>query len=149
MNNTISTTDDLQELTTELLRLYQRQTIKVVVVANDFPVKKLIASIFQQRKFRYYNAIESGEALLAQLESDPSKYLIIYDMDTPKLNGVELFMRIKKRIESKNVTLFLMSAPLPGGAVDKLLGAGVSSVLSKPLTQDFLIQALRSANLPS
>lgn len=149
MNNTISTTDDLQELTTELLRLYQRQTMKVLVVANDFPVKKLIASIFQQRKFRYYNALENGDALLAQLESDPSKHLILYDMDTPKLNGVEFLMRIKKRIESKNIVLFLMSGPLPGGAVDKLLSAGVSSVITKPLTQDVLIQALRSANLPS
>lgn len=149
MNNTISTTDDLQELSIELLRLQQRQTISVSVVVNDFTVKKLLASIFQQRKYRNYIAHDSAQALLNHLENVAGKHLVVYDMDTPKLNGVELLVKQRSMTQSKNLVLFLLANPLPPGVPEKLQAAGATSIINKPLTQDALIQALKVANLPA
>lgn len=148
MNSTISTNDDLQELATELLRLHQRQTFRVIGMSTVVGWK-LCDGFFQQRKFRsifrFDNLNEDMRRLIS--EEYPGKILVLYDMDVPSQNIIELFRVAQARIESKTIAIALLGGNLPAPVQEKLRDKGVVEFAAKPLTPDTLVRILTSAGI--
>lgn len=150
MNATISTNDDLASLAEELARLQTLQTAKIFVAVNDFALKRLLQSFVQQRKYRNYQVFEKGASLLQALESTKDKCLVIYDLEMPDKNGLQLLAVARKPGDPmKNVTIIMVAGTLNYQAKEKLSQAGVNALVTKPVGQDALIEALKEVRFPT
>lgn len=149
MISTVSTNDDLVTLVEELTKIQQLQSAKVLVAVNDFALKRLLQGFFQQRKYRNYQVFEKGGALIQTLESLKDKCLVIYDLEMADKNGLQLLAVARKHGDPmKNVTIMMVVGALNYQAKEKLSNAGVSSILTRPVGQEALIEAMKEVKYP-
>lgn len=145
--NSISTHEDLQQLLELLQGFYTKRTLVVRVAVQDFTVKRLLSSWFQARKYQNFTLYDQGEALLRSFGKAKENTLIIYDLEMPDRNGLELIAELKK-YPHISATLVFVTGPLPPAAQDKLTQAGVSALISRPFQQEVLTAKLTELNLP-
>jgi|GEM_PF-2933699 len=148
MNTTISTNDDLLQLSDELARLLMVQTTRIQVAVTDFALKRLLQGFFQNHKFKIYQAYEKGAELIQAISSTKDKILVIYDLEMPDKNGLELLATVRRPGDpQKNVIIVLVTSKLNVQAIEKLSAAGASAILTRPVTQDALVEVLKDLKL--
>jgi len=149
MNNAISTNDDLMQLATDLLRVQTVQTTRVLVAVSDFALKRLLTGFFQQRKFRSFLAYEKGGNLIQSLVGNKEKALIIYDLELADKNGLELLSIARKQGDPmKNLQIILVTGAITHQVKEKLMAAGANALLTRPVSQDALLECLKDLKIP-
>ena len=85
-----------------------------------------------------------GDQALAYLESHPEIDLVITDLVMPKIDGIELLLRIKERTEWNSIPILVCTSMRPEAANQRLCG-GSWNYLLKPIKVDALIQKVNEA----
>jgi DNA-binding response OmpR family regulator len=88
----------------------------------------------------------SGESALEAFESHPENYydLVITDIRMPKMNGFELYRRIKERNQSMKIA-FITAFEINKEEFNKVMpSVNVIDFISKPLSISSLITKLKS-----
>jgi DNA-binding response OmpR family regulator len=88
----------------------------------------------------------SGESALEAFESNPENYydLVITDIRMPKMNGFELYRRIKERNQSMKIA-FITAFEINKEEFNKVMpSVNVIDFISKPLSISSLITKLKS-----
>lgn len=89
----------------------------------------------------FFNVRSAAQALLIGRRPD----LIILDLNMPEVSGLDMVEFLRRRPESKNIPLVMLSSESGDSIVDKALELGADSYIMKPVTIEELEQAMTTA----
>lgn len=114
---------------------------KILLVDNEHDIVEFLQYNLEQEGFDVIPAYDGGEAL-EKLSENPD--LIILDIMMPRLDGFEVFRRIRAKEEFNNTPIIFLTAK--SGEVDEIKGLelGASDYIQKPISPKKLIARVKS-----
>jgi len=135
----VSTLKDMKILMTELRRLKIKFYYDFYAVLQDFSSKKLLPQWLRNRNINEIIVKEYGYEVLGRIIASKRPSIVVYDLETPDLNGLEFLANLEKNPEAKSRCKVILSIPnLSTEAQDKLLHFGAKALISKPLVESEL-----------
>ncbi|HVF24288.1 MAG TPA: response regulator [Anaerolineales bacterium] len=89
----------------------------------------------------FYNVRAAAQTLLVGIRPD----LIILDINIPEVSGLDMVEFLRRRPESKNIPIVVLSSEAADTIVDKALELGADSYIRKPVTLQELEKAMTVA----
>ena len=89
----------------------------------------------------FYNVRAAAQTLLIGRRPD----LIILDVNIPEVSGLDMVEFLRRRPESKNIPIVMLSTEAADTIVDKALELGADSYIRKPITLPELEKAMTTA----
>ncbi|MCR5144669.1 MAG: response regulator transcription factor [Lachnospiraceae bacterium] len=111
---------------------------QVLIVEDDPPIRKLIATTLKTHDYKYLQA-ESGEEALMQASTCGPDVMFL-DLGLPDMDGVEV---IKKIREWSNMPIIVISARSEDEDKIEALDAGADDYLTKPFSVEEMLARLR------
>ncbi|NOX19672.1 MAG: PAS domain S-box protein, partial [Nitrospirae bacterium] len=117
----------------------------ILVVDDEKEITDLVKDLLEPLGYRVTIANDGVEALEIFREKKDEIDLVILDMIMPKLNGAEVFQRLKN-IE-KNVKIIIASGYTDDGlsGIRELMKSGAKGFVQKPFTRKTLAKAIKEA----
>jgi len=89
----------------------------------------------------FFNVRAAAQTLLIGRRPD----LIILDINIPEVSGLDMIEFLRRRPESKNIPIVMLSSEAADTIVDKALELGADSYIRKPVTLPELEKAMTIA----
>ena len=89
----------------------------------------------------FYNVRAAAQTLLIARAPD----LIILDINIPEVTGLDMVEFLRRRPESKNIPIVMLSTESADSIVDKALELGADAYIRKPITLPELEKAMTIA----
>ncbi|MDQ3006428.1 MAG: response regulator [Chloroflexota bacterium] len=89
----------------------------------------------------FYNVRAAAQTLLVGIRPD----LIILDINIPEVSSLDMVEFLRRRPESKNIPIVMLSSEAADTIVDKALELGADSYIRKPVTLQELEKAMTVA----
>lgn len=89
----------------------------------------------------FFNVRSAAQTLLIGRRPD----LIILDLNIPEVSGLDMVEFLRRRPESKNIPIVMLSSEAADNIVDKALELGADSYIMKPVTIEELEKAMTTA----
>jgi DNA-binding response OmpR family regulator len=89
----------------------------------------------------FFNVRSAAQTLLIGRRPD----LIILDLNMPGVSGLDIVEFLRRRPESKDIPLVMLSSELGDSIVDKALELGADSYIMKPVIIEELEKAMTTA----
>ncbi len=115
----------------------------ILVVEDDANVRDVFCTILECLGFRVLSAADGAEGLIAVAESRASLKLVITDIQMPHLGGVQFTQALRRMLPT--LPVIVASGRVDEADERQLRELGVSTILSKPFTQESLVGALAQA----
>ncbi|GAB5469914.1 MAG: phosphate regulon transcriptional regulator PhoB [Rhodospirillales bacterium] len=114
----------------------------VMIVEDEAPLVTLLRYNLEREGFRVTEAADGEEALMSCQEERPD--IILLDWMLPHLSGLEVCRRLRRRQETREVPIILLTAR--GEESDKVRGldSGADDYVTKPFSPAELISRLRA-----
>lgn len=108
------------------------QTKQILIVEDESGIRQLITFALQQEGFRFIEAknLQTAQHLLSEHRPD----LIILDWMLPDGNGINLLQQLRKRSDSANIPVIMLTARSSEQDIIKGLDTGADDYLSKPFS---------------
>ena len=115
---------------------------KILVVDDTPSTRQLIGNYLRDRGYQVIEAADGKDALEKALANKPE--IVITDVVMPGMSGFELCRSLKKNPETKNSRIVVCTSK--NQDIDRLWGMkqGADIYLTKPFTQDDIMQAVES-----
>lgn len=110
----------------------------ILVVEDDKSVRSLITTTLKTHDYRYIEAVNGENAILAVTSHNPD--IILLDLGLPDMDGVEIIKRVRTW---SNVPIIVISARSEDTDKIEALDAGADDYLTKPFSVDELLARLR------
>jgi len=144
----VSTLEDMKALMAELHRVKIKLLYDFYAVLQDFSSKKLLPQWLQKKSVSDIIIKDNGNEILAKIIVSKRRSIVVYDLETPDLNGLQFLASLEKKPEIKEKCKVILATPrLPMDAQDKLLHLGVKALISKPLVESELRVAFGKVGL--
>src|SRR5262245_59460962 len=116
--------------------------MKMLVVEDELEIAELLRFHLQREGFDV-RVTQSGRTALTQVESNPPD-LILLDLMLPDLDGLEVCRRLKRRNESRQIPILIVSAK--GEEADIVAGIelGADDYITKPFSPRVLIARVKN-----
>ena len=114
---------------------------RVLVVEDEEMVRTLLARVLREHGYKVVEAGTAAEALLLVEDIGEELDLIVTDVIMPRMSGVELADRIRRRFP--RMRALFVSGFAPRSLERRGLGQDDLPVLTKPFTPDSLLRAVR------
>jgi two-component system, sensor histidine kinase and response regulator len=93
--------------------------------------------------------VESGQAgleeMLRAVKADSAYQLVILDAMMPEMDGFALAKKIHDQPELADATVMMLSSTMPAGSAARCGALGIAGLLTKPVTQSELLDAILTA----
>ena len=89
----------------------------------------------------FFNVRSAAQTLLIGRRPD----MIILDINIPEVTGLDMVEFLRRRPESKNIPIVMLSTESADSIVDKALELGADSYIMKPVTLEELQKAMTAA----
>jgi len=128
--------DSMMSVAVHLLE--QRKLI--LAVDDSQTVRRVVALILEQQGYRVVTASDGMQALARLNEYMPD--LILLDVGMPRMDGYQVCKVIKRNSYTRSIPVLMLSGN--DGFFDKVKGrmAGATDYLTKPLSEEALLQAV-------
>jgi len=144
----VSTLGDMKVLMNELHRLEVKFLFDFYGALQDFSSKKFLPQWLQKKSINSVFISERGNDVLTKISGSKRLSVVIYDIETPDLNGLQFLAALEKTPDLKSRCKIILAAPkLSADAQSKLLHLGVATIISKPLDGDELRAAFEKIGL--
>lgn len=145
----VSTLDDMYALVEELNRLQAKLLTDFYSVVQDFPSRKFYPNWLQQKSVTNVVVSEKGKPVLEKILAPSRRQVVVlYDLETPDLNGLEFLGSLRASPEARERTkVILMTQRLAPEARDKITQLGANALVGKPLTAEALQEAFSRIGL--
>jgi len=138
----INTVKDMKILLSEFHRLRIKFYYDFYAVLQDYSSKKMLPQWLRNKNINEVITKEYGNEILGRIIASKRTSIVVYDLETPDLNGLEFLANIGKNPEAKKRCKVILSAPkLPIESQEKLLHFGANALISKPLVESELLVA--------
>lgn len=116
-----------------------------ILVVDDNPVNRRVASLMLKRAGYPVELAEDGQIAVERIEAEPPFDLILMDVHMPRLNGFEATARIRSMDPSRaKIPIVAMTASAMSGDAERCLQEGMDGYVSKPVKADALVQVVES-----
>lgn len=106
---------------------------KLILIADNAPgARALICSILGRSSYEIFEAEDGEEALECARQVQPD--LVILDLELPKLDGYSVASRLRSMPPFGDTPILALSAGISQMETRKLIRAGFSSCLEKPIS---------------
>jgi len=114
---------------------------KILLVDNEHDIVEFLQYNLEQEGFNVVPAYDGREALEKLIEKPD---LIILDIMMPRLDGFEVFKKIREKEEFQNTPIIFLTAK--SGEIDEIKGLelGASDYIQKPISPKKLIARVKS-----
>jgi DNA-binding response OmpR family regulator len=120
--------------------------IRIMFVDDEKDILSTVKRGLESNNAFTVETFSSGESALQAFESHPESYydLVITDIRMPKMNGFELYRRIKEKNQSMKIA-FITALEINKEEFNKVMpSVNVIDFISKPLSISSLITKLKS-----
>jgi response regulator RpfG family c-di-GMP phosphodiesterase len=120
--------------------------IRIMFVDDEKDILSTVKRGLESNNAFTVETFSSGESALQAFESHPESYydLVITDIRMPKMNGFELYRRIKEKNQSMKIA-FITAFEINKEEFNKVMpSVNVIDFISKPLSISSLITKLKS-----
>ena len=120
--------------------------IRIMFVDDEKDILSTVKRGLESNSAFTVETFSSGESALQAFESHPENYydLVITDIRMPKMNGFELYRRIKEKNQSMKIA-FITAFEINKEEFNKVMpSVNVIDFISKPLSISGLITKLKS-----
>lgn len=114
---------------------------RVLIVEPDAEVRRLYVGLVRPLGCDAIEAADGREALVEALVRRPS--VIVMESRLPVVNGPALCEILRRDSLTRTVPILALAADAAEREVDRILRAGATSILIKPVTPDALVSELR------
>lgn len=127
--------------------LTPRPAVKRILSVDDSPtVLKQIRKAFYGTPYMVFTA-ENGKAGLEALEAVQPD-LILTDVEMPVMDGLELCRQVRKRPDTKDTPLIILSSRVDYDTIARGFDSGADEYLTKPFSPDELLNKVESYLVP-
>jgi CheY-like chemotaxis protein len=113
----------------------------VLLVDDNHAAGTLTAATLQRLGCRIFLAGD-GEKALRILESQSSVDIVVTDIDMPRVDGLELLLRIKQSIKHKDLPVILCSGHADAETIKRAAENGCVLYIPKPVEPDLLFEQI-------
>ncbi len=114
---------------------------RILVVDDEIGALTLIGIMLDRGGFEVLKARDANQALALLDKETPD--LMILDVMMPDINGIELCQMIRKRKETAETPILILSARGDAESVMRGMDAGASDYLPKPILHHDLVAKVR------
>ncbi len=120
----------------------------ILIIEDDMDDQQFIQSAYQ--KLNYTNELvflDSGEeAIQYIMDMKKIPFLIISDLNMPKINGIELRARVRENEAAniKCVPYIILSTTVAKNFIDDAYSIGIQGYFKKPIPQNELMAILKN-----
>jgi DNA-binding NtrC family response regulator len=144
----VSTLKDMKILMDELHRLEVKFLCEFYGVLQDFSSKRLLPQWFQKKNIKNPFIADKGSDILAKVKNSKKLAIIIYDLETPDLNGLQFLTEQGNNPDLKSRCKVILAMPkLSIDVQNKLSHMGAAALVPKPLTEEDLQKAFEKLGL--
>ena len=115
---------------------------KIMVVDDNALIRYSISRLLEDNGYSPIEAVD-GEDALDKLYGTDNIAMVITDLNMPRLNGVDLTIRLRQDQVYKSMPVIMMSAELYEDAKKSREMAGADELISKPFMSEELIGAVK------
>jgi DNA-binding response OmpR family regulator len=120
--------------------------VRIMFVDDEKDILSTVKRGLESNTAFTVDTFSSGESALQAFESHPENYydLVITDIRMPKMNGFELYRRIKEKNQSMKIA-FITAFEINKEEFNKVMpSVNVIDFISKPLSVSSLVTKLKS-----
>lgn len=115
-----------------------------ILIIEDNPTNmELMLYLLNAFGYEVITASDGREGIEAALAGPPPD-LIICDVEMPQLNGYQVAEQLRTRLDLKKTPLIAVTAYAMVGDREKVMAAGFSGYISKPISPDSFMQQIES-----
>ena len=123
----------------------RKHSITLMLVDDDRDILFTFKSILAAEGFKVEAFADPNEALNRFTQADPSYYnLVITDIRMPKINGFQLYQRLKE-IKGDIRVLFMTAFEVPGNLLDSMPNIDENDIIRKPIEEERFIDKIKTA----
>ena len=111
--------------------------ISILIVEDEAPLAELVRYNLESEGFRALTASDGEEALIVVDEEKPD--LVILDWMLPKLSGIELCKQLRRRPETRELPIIMLTARSEEADRVRGLDSGADDYVTKPFSPKELI----------
>ena len=111
--------------------------ISILIVEDEAPLAELVRYNLESEGFRALTASDGEEALIVVDEEKPD--LVILDWMLPKLSGIELCKQLRRRPETRELPIIMLTARSEETDRVRGLDSGADDYVTKPFSPKELI----------
>ena len=117
---------------------------KIWIVDDDEEMTRAVRLMLKMMNYEtaaFFNARTAAQALMDKGRPD----LLLLDINMPEVTGLDLLEFLRRREETKNIPIVMLSTESSDVMVDRANELGADSYVSKPVTIEELERALEIA----
>jgi two-component system phosphate regulon response regulator PhoB len=114
----------------------------ILVVEDETALVSLLRYNLEKEGFEVLEATDGEEALLVMSERQPD--LVLLDWMLPKLSGIEVCRQMRRRSETRNTPVIMLTARGEEGDRIRGLNAGADDYVPKPFSTNELIARIHA-----
>jgi two-component system, OmpR family, phosphate regulon response regulator PhoB len=115
---------------------------RILIVDDEVGARTLIGIMLDRGGFKVSKAKDANEAL-SLLEKEGNPDMIILDVMMPGMDGIELCRQIRKRTNSADIPILILSARGDAESVMRGMDAGATDYIPKPILHHDLVAKVR------
>ena len=116
--------------------------MNILVVDDSTTNIVLLEAILEEKGYKIYTALNVREAYAIIDKNHPD--LILLDLLMPKISGFDFLKEIKKRKETRDTPVIIVSALADDKNIDKILNMGAIDFVKKPIDLQYLVNKVES-----
>ncbi|MDC7233070.1 MAG: response regulator [Spirochaetales bacterium] len=116
------------------------ENLRILVVEDNTINLYLLENILEAAGCRVFQALNGEEAMEELEASDPD--IVLLDMGLPRKSGLEVIREIRAREKYRNLPVIAVTAYSHKDDLDRFEDAGINAVITKPVSEDVLIDTI-------
>ena len=114
----------------------------VLVVEDEPALATMLRYNLEKQGYRVEEAVDGQEALTRIAEAQPD--LVLLDWMLPVMSGIEVCRQIRRRPETRNLPVIMVTARVEDSDAVRGLNTGADDYITKPFSMDFLLARMRA-----
>ena len=115
---------------------------RIMVVDDEIGALTLVAIMLERAGFSVLKAKDSEAAL--QMLNNEMPDLVILDIMMPGMDGIEFCQTLRKRNQTRDIPVFILSALTDTETKERAKNAGANDFLEKPILHNDIVERVNA-----
>jgi chemosensory pili system protein ChpA (sensor histidine kinase/response regulator) len=115
---------------------------RILLIDDSISVRKFVGQMLERAGFAVVTAADGVEGLRA-LEETPV-HLVITDLEMPRLNGFELIQQLRRRAETRDLPIVVLTTRVGAKHLDLARWLGATDYVAKPVDESAFVRLIDS-----
>lgn len=119
-----------------------KKEYKILVVDDSTTNVVLLEAILDEKGYKIETALSAKEAYSIIDRESPD--LILLDLLMPKISGFDFLEQLRKKEETKDIPVIVVSALTDEENIDKIMRLGAIDFVKKPIDLQYLVERVET-----